>query len=148
MPRAPLVFERVLPATPEVVFQHWSDPDSLSRWMKPAETMRDARVEVDFRVGGRFRIAMQGEQEFVQRGEYLEIEPGRRIVFRWISEWMPPGEQETLVSVSLEAVGADQTRLVMVHEQLPDSDSYAGHEGGWNRILDGLNGHIDSSTET
>ena len=138
MPRSPLVLERTLKAPPEVVFRHWSDPESLSIWMRPEPTMSPAKVEVDFRVGGRFRITMMGEQEYVQHGEYLEIEPGRRIVFSWISEWMPPGEQETLLSLSLSPVGDNETRLLLVHESLPDSDSYDGHEGGWSRILDGF----------
>ena len=32
MARTPLVFERLLPAPPDVVFQHWSDPESLALW--------------------------------------------------------------------------------------------------------------------
>ena len=142
MARAPLVFERTLPATPDVVFRHWSDPDSLSVWMRPEPTMEAARVEVDFRVGGRFRITMVGEREYTQHGEYLEIEPDARIVFTWISEWMPPGEQETLVSVSLSPVGGDATRLLLVHESLPESNAYEGHEGGWTHILEDLTRHI------
>ncbi len=147
MARSPLVFERILPAPPEVVFHHWSDPASLSVWMRPEPSMDAAKVEVDFRVGGRFRIVMSGEQEYVQHGEYLEIDPGKRIVFSWISEWMPPGEQETLVSVSLSPVGDEETRLLLVHESLPDSDSYDGHEGGWNHILDVFTAHLHPGQE-
>lgn len=135
MPRAPLVLERILPAPPDVVFEHWSDPKSLAEWMKPGPEMRPAVVEVDFRVGGRFRIAMQGEAEYVVHGEYLDIEPDKRIVFVWNSEWMPEGEQRTLVSVSLEAQGEEETRLLLVHEELPDGNAYDGHEAGWSRIL-------------
>ncbi len=142
MARPPLVFERILPAPPDVVFRHWSDPEHLSKWMRPEPTMSEAKVEVDFRVGGHFRITMVGEQEYTQHGEYLEIEPDARIVFSWVSEWMPPGEQSTRVSVSLSPVGDSETRLELVHEALPDGDAYAGHEGGWNHILDDLAKHL------
>jgi uncharacterized protein YndB with AHSA1/START domain len=134
----PIVVERTMPATPNEVFEHWSDPESLAEWMRPSEGMRRASVDVDFRVGGKFRIVMHGEQDFAQHGEYLEIETDRRIVFTWISEWLPAEEQQTLVTVSLEPIGSDETRLLLVHESLPAGDAYQGHESGWARILAGL----------
>ena len=135
MARKPLVFERLLPAPPDVVFQHWSDPESLALWMQPEDGMRPASVTVDFRVGGHFEIVMHGARDFRQHGRYLEIEPARRIVMEWNSEWMPPGERETRLTVTFEPVGEEQTRLVLTHDELPDGDSYDGHEGGWTRIL-------------
>lgn len=144
MGRPPIVIERRMPATPHEVFEHWSDPESLAEWMRPGEGMKRASVELDFRVGGKFRIVMHGQEDFVQHGEYLEIEADRRIVFSWISEWMPEDEQCTLVTVSLEPVGSDETRLLLVHESLPSGDAYQGHESGWARILAGLVGAIET----
>ena len=77
--RAPIVQERVLPAGPEAVFAAWSDADSLRQWMVPGDLER-AEAEVDFRVGGRFRIVMHGaERDYVQHGEYLAIEDGKTL---------------------------------------------------------------------
>jgi uncharacterized protein YndB with AHSA1/START domain len=133
-----IVVERLLPAPPEAVFAAWTDPADLGRWLVPGEMTR-ASVELDFRVGGRFRVAMHGEeQDYVQHGEYLEIDPPKRLVFTWVSEWMPEGEQHTRVSVSFEPVGADLTRLRLVHDQLPEGDGYEGHRGGWTSIVDKL----------
>ena len=67
-----LVIERILPATPSVVFEHWSDPESLSKWMLPDSGMTLATVEVDFRVGGRFEIVMHGDIDYRQHGHYLD----------------------------------------------------------------------------
>lgn len=90
--RAPIVQDRLLPASPEKVFEAWSDPEGLAAWMCPAPDMRRASVEIDFRVGGRFQILMHGtDQDYLQRGEYLEIEPPKRLVMTWISEWQPKG---------------------------------------------------------
>jgi uncharacterized protein YndB with AHSA1/START domain len=138
----PIVQERLLPAPPDVVFAAWSDPDSLAVWMCPGE-MRGATVEVDFRVGGRFRIAMHGaEQEFVQHGEYLEISPGKRLAFTWVSEWVDEPERHTRVSVSFEPGGEGETLLRLVHEELPVTETYDGHREGWASILEKLADHL------
>ena len=138
MTTAPIVVERVLPAPPHEVFAEWSDPASLSDWMRPERDMAPATVDLDFRVGGSFKIVMHGERDFSHHGEYLEIETDRRLVFTWVSEWLPPAERSTLVTVSLEPVGSDETRLLLVHERLPRGEAYAGHGDGWSNILDGL----------
>ncbi len=139
--RDPIVQVRLLPAPPEEVFEAWRDPESLRQWMRPAEGMGDATVELDFRVGGRFEIVMHGEQDYAQHGEYLEIDPPKRLVFRWVSEWMPEAERSTLVTVSLEPAADGQTRLRLVHEDL--TDAYDGHEQGWGRILDLLTRRLE-----
>src|SRR6185369_8573475 len=82
-----LVVRRVLPAPRERVFAAWLDPESLAQWMRP-DTVAATVVEVDPRVGGRFRIAMQrGDGEVEHRGEYLTIDPPRRLEFTWISAY-------------------------------------------------------------
>lgn len=139
--RKPIVQERILPVEPEEVFACWSDPDSLWTWMCPGE-IRSADVELDFRVGGRFRIVMHGEREYVQHGEYLAIEPPRRIVMTWVSEFVPSGEAGTRVSVSLEPAGEGQTCIVLVHDELPLGKTYDGHEQGWADILRKLGEHL------
>ena len=128
--------ERVIAAEPERVFAAWSDPESLAHWMCPGE-MNGATAEVDFRVGGHYRLVMHGEQDYVHTGRYLEIEPSKKIVFEWNSEWIPPEESRTLVSVRFEASGGG-TRVILDHEQLPDTDTYDGHEQGWVSILEKL----------
>ena len=136
MARTPIVQERVFDAAPEDVFAAWSEPDRLSDWMRPGPDMKEADVEIDFRVGGSFRIVMHGaEQDFVHHGEYLEIDRPRRLVLSWVSEWMPPGEEETRVTVELAPVDGGRTHLRLTHDRLPESNVYAGHRDGWQRIL-------------
>jgi uncharacterized protein YndB with AHSA1/START domain len=59
MPPPTIVLRRVLPASPDVVFDAWSRPEALKRWMSPYEGV-DTDVQMDFRVGGRFRLSMRG----------------------------------------------------------------------------------------
>ena len=131
--REPIVVERVIRASPERVFAAFADPKSLATWMCPAEDITRASVELDFRVGGRFRIVMHGERDYAQHGEYLAIEPGKRLQMTWISEWMPD-DVTTRVTVYFEPEG-DATRVRLVHDELPAGDAYEGHAAGWARIL-------------
>jgi uncharacterized protein YndB with AHSA1/START domain len=140
---APIVQERILAATPEEVFAAWSDPAGLRVWMCPAADMTHASVELDFRVGGRFRIVMHGSGDYAHHGEYLLIDPPHRLVFTWISEWMAPAVAATRVSVSIAPAGPDATRLTLVHEEIPDGDAYQGHPEGWATILGKLANHLD-----
>ncbi|MBW2397027.1 MAG: SRPBCC domain-containing protein [Deltaproteobacteria bacterium] len=56
--------------------------------------------------------------------------------FTWVSDFIADAEAHTRVTVTLEPAGPGQTRLHLEHDELPDSDTYAGHEAGWARILD------------
>lgn len=142
--RDPIVVERLLPAPPEDVFAAWSDPESLSTWLCPGD-MERATVEVDFRVGGAFRVVMHGaERDYAQHGEYLEIDAPKRLVFTWVSDWVAPEEARTVVTVSLEPADRDRTRLLLVHEELPDTGTYDGHAQGWTSIVDKLAARLAS----
>jgi uncharacterized protein YndB with AHSA1/START domain len=131
----PIVVERVIRARPERVFAAFSDAKSMAVWMCPGEDMTHASVELDFRVGGRFRIVMHGaERDYTQHGEYLAIEANERIQMTWISEFVPEVDQSTRVTVHFEPAG-DATRVRLVHDELPANDTYQGHTDGWSTIL-------------
>jgi len=134
-----IVVERTIAAPIEEVFDAWSDPRGMAKWMCPSPDMKPATVKLDFEVGGRFYITMHGrEQDFVHEGEYLAIERPHRLLFSWVSHFMPEGERDTRVEVRLRADSAGHCRLTLTHEGLPDSDAYAGHVDGWAEILRGL----------
>ncbi len=104
-------------------------------------------VELDFRVGGRFRVVMHGEKDYVHVGQYLVIEPHSRLCFTWISEFLPEAVAATRVDVTFEAVGRNRTRLRPVHEMLPDHPAYGRHPQGWARILSTLETYLEGAPE-
>jgi uncharacterized protein YndB with AHSA1/START domain len=64
-------------------------------------------------------------------GEFVELEPDRRVVFTW--GWVghpevPPGS--TIVEIDLVAEGAG-TRLTLTHRGLPPEE-VAIHAAGWD----------------
>ena len=136
-PKGPVLrVVRRLPASPEEVFDAWLDADSLREWMCPG-TIQVSVVEVDPRVGGRFRIVM-GSTEHT--GEYRELRRPDRLAFTWISEHTL--DRETLVTVELRAIGRE-TELTLTHEQLPDDEARLKHERGWTGIVEKLAAHLE-----
>lgn len=143
--RDPIVVERLIAASVEDVFAAWEDPDSMGAWMCPAESISHASVETDFRVGGSFQIVMHGDEgEYPQRGEYLEIDPPRRLRFTWVTPWAPEDEQNTEVTVSLEPAGEGKTRLRLVHELI--TTWYDNHEQGWAMIVAKCDARLSGGT--
>ena len=57
-PTKQLVIERILKASPERVFDAFTDPEQLMKWWWPNGFTCPA-AEVDLRVGGRYRLAME-----------------------------------------------------------------------------------------
>jgi uncharacterized protein YndB with AHSA1/START domain len=87
------------------------------------------------RVGGALCVVMVGEDMRIEhRGEYLEIDPPRRLVFTWESVYTGGA---SLVTVTFDPDASDATRVVIVHSRLAP-DAAASHAGGWTAILDRL----------
>ncbi len=138
-PRPILCVRRLLPATPQEVFEAWTDPASMYEWMCP-ESIILAEVQLDVQLGGRFRIVMHSEKgDLVHSGEYREIRPPSKLVFTWRS--LGTHEKETLVSVELYPRG-DETELVLTHEWLPDEVALENHTQGWRSIMERLHAHL------
>lgn len=110
--------------------------------MSPVGTVE---AEVDLRVGGTIRILMKGQgMEIEHQGIYIEIEPPRRLVFTWRSQFT--GTEPSIVTVELEPDGADATRLHLVHRRLPEA-STESHRGGWAAMLDRLGTRLREAAE-
>jgi uncharacterized protein YndB with AHSA1/START domain len=128
-----LVVRRVLPVERERVFAAWLDPASLATWMRPGETTRTL-VQLDPRVGGRFRILMEqaeGGCGYEHHGEYLAIEPPSLLSFTWISA--ATDLRPTVVTVELHERDGG-TELVLTHRRLPAARVDA-HRMGWTDIV-------------
>lgn len=121
-----LTREITVAAPPETVFPYFTDPERMVRWM-------GTEAELDARPGGAYRILVAGAHPAV--GEFVELDPPRRVVFTWgwESEQMPVPPGSTTVEVTLTPEG-DGTRLVLVHRDLP-ADAVASHDHGWEHYV-------------
>ena len=71
-----------LPATPDEVYDAWTDPQSIAQWMVPGPGMSSKAPKMDVRVGGKFHIDMTGHGQTIPHdGEYLRLDRPRTIEF-------------------------------------------------------------------
>jgi len=134
-----LEIKRLINAPRDRVYAAWTDLAQLKLWFGP-ENVQTRDLIADARVGGKFRwdlINSEGE-EMTCRGEYRELQPGKKIVFTW--QWEDDEDWEDNISVvTVELDDADGgTELRLSHEQLPNEESRNGHTEGWNSALDKL----------
>jgi uncharacterized protein YndB with AHSA1/START domain len=134
--------ERVLGARPERIFAAWTDPELLRRWWAAQADWTTPEATTDVRVGGRYRLSMQDPTGATRTvfGEYLEVDPPRRLVYTW--QWephpeMPTESNVTVVTVEFVAEGSG-TRVVLEQRGFVDEADRDRHEHGWGQCLDNL----------
>lgn len=143
-----LVIERTVTAPPARVFDAFTDPEQLVRWWWPNGFTCPA-AEVDLRVGGSYRIAMQwpdafpAESQFSHHmgGEYYEIDRPRRLVMSGRAVNEEQGELfATLIEVTFDEHdgGTALTMKQSYFEPMPPPEAMAGAQQGWTEQLDKL----------
>ena len=127
------VVARVLPATPQEVFDEWVDADAFAEWMCPRPA-RPIRVEVDARVGGKLLIDIEdGDARFFVTGTYLQVAAPHVLQFTWsCTTWNDP-TIESVVTVTLAPHGESETLMTIHHALLPP-EVVVDHERGWTLI--------------
>jgi uncharacterized protein YndB with AHSA1/START domain len=121
-----LVKEIWIDASPEKVFPYLVEPELLTTWIGE-ETWNDPRP------GGLFRLKFDSEN--VVRGEFVEVDPPRRVVYTWGSEVrdsLPAGS--TTVAFDLEPENGG-TRVRLQHSDLPTENEVEQHTKGWDYFL-------------
>jgi len=123
-------------ATAEEIFELWTKPDLMARWMSPFPGAVDCKASSDLRPGGAFSLVMTSQDASREVfGTYVQIDRPRKLVFTWVGPLT--NNVNTLVTVELTPSG-DETDLVLTHERLPTSAIVEGHTRGWGHILDHL----------
>jgi uncharacterized protein YndB with AHSA1/START domain len=112
-------------APPEAVFEYFTDPSKLARWMGSQATL-------DPRPGGVCRFDVNGSKMI---GEYVQVDFPWRLVFTWGWEarLFEVGEQSTCVEVSFTPDG-EGTVVRLTHARLPQG-AVAFHGAGWRHYL-------------
>lgn len=138
-----LTIRRTFSAPVARVYDAWTHVDAMRRWLGPGD-ITIAELDVDFRIGGTYRVVMlrpDGER-FIVGGSYREIVARERLVYTWRwEEDRPEDEFDTLVTVEFLDRG-ESTEIVLTHELLKSEESRAAHEGGWNATLDKFEAYL------
>jgi uncharacterized protein YndB with AHSA1/START domain len=136
-----ILITREFDAPRHLVYRAWTTPELVKRWWsgRQGET---TTVEIDLRVGGRWRYVMvaAGGVEVAFHGEYQEIVPNERIVTTEVFE-VPgaPEDQGVLNVVTFTEVGGRTvlTLLVQAHsKQERDMIMASGMEVGMQQQLE------------
>jgi len=80
-----LEIRRRLKAGAEQIFDLWTKPDLMVRWMSPFPGAVDCKASSDLRPGGTFSLVMSSAEASREVfGTYVEIDRPRKLVFTWI----------------------------------------------------------------
>jgi uncharacterized protein YndB with AHSA1/START domain len=128
-----ITVEDVLPHAPAAVWKALTTAELITRWLMP----NDFALEVGRRF--QFRSAPMGDWNGIVDCEILEVEPMRRLAYRW-QGGSGAGTLDTIVTWTLTPVEAG-TRLKMVHSgfRLPGNrNAYDAMSPGWGHVLQGI----------
>ncbi|MEX2024909.1 MAG: SRPBCC family protein [Thermoleophilaceae bacterium] len=133
-----ILIVRELDAPADLVYRAWTTPELIERWWH-AKRGRITSVEVDLRVGGRWRYAMvaDGGMDVAFHGEYREIVPGERIVSTEVYEAVP--DVEAVNTVTFEDVdGRTRVTILVEHPSRESRDMHveSGMEDGLQDAMD------------
>jgi uncharacterized protein YndB with AHSA1/START domain len=132
---------------PERVFAALTT-EEVTKWWGSDEDYRTTEWTADVKVGGSWRANGRDANgaPFTVGGEYLEVDPPRKIVQTWVAPW--DGGNVTTLTYLLEATEGG-TRVTLRHEGFADRvDSCRNHTRGWERVLGWLDGHFVPREET
>ena len=133
-----LEIERVLPASRDVVFAAFTDPQELAKWWGP-EGFTIPSLEFFPRVGEHYRIEMQPPEgdSFHLTGEFREVDPPERLAFTFVWEPADPDDVETLVTLAFRDLG-ESTEVQLTQGRFKTEERRALHRDGWGDSLDKL----------
>jgi uncharacterized protein YndB with AHSA1/START domain len=111
-----ILVTREFDAPKHLVYKAWTTPELVARWwIARRGTARE--MEIDLRVGGRWRYVMDTDNgmEVAFHGEYREIVPNERIVSTEIFEGapLPPEELEASATVNTATFTEEDGRTTL-----------------------------------
>jgi uncharacterized protein YndB with AHSA1/START domain len=139
-----LRIERTFDASVEEVFDAWTSAEVLKRWFHSGLDWDTPTAEVDFRVGGKVRVAMLEPDgtEHAMGGEYTLIERPHRLALTWtFDDW--PEKQQTIELEFTERGG--RTTVVMTNGGIATETHRDDQRWGWDGCFDSLERALTAS---
>jgi uncharacterized protein YndB with AHSA1/START domain len=96
-------------------------------------------VELDLTVGGRMRLVTQSPdgEDYGGRGEFVEIDPPRRLTYIWRWDDEPDADPQ-VVEINFFETDDGSTSVVLTNKGLRDEASMDDHRDGWRLSFDNL----------
>ncbi|RVP06529.1 ATPase [Sinorhizobium meliloti] len=129
----------------DAVFAAWSREEAQRAWSDPGEGWELSFDQFQFAVGETdiCRFGPAGGQQYINENRYLEIEPGKRIVY---STSLSSDGRLTFagtVAVTFEETDSG-TRMRLIEQGLyfDGQDDVEGHRSGWESMLGALGKYL------
>lgn len=139
-----IVMKRVFDAPRKLVFEAWTNPEHVSRWMLGPSGWTMPVCEIDLRPGGAWHFVWQHSkgEKMEMRGVYREIVPPERLVATesWGGDWPETVNTLTLAEEDGKTT-ITQTMLfpsVEARDRAAKSGMEEGVEPSFNRLADVL----------
>jgi uncharacterized protein YndB with AHSA1/START domain len=134
-----IVITREFDAPKHLVYRAWTTPELVRRWWSGHRGVMTV-AEIDLRVGGAWRYAMnaEGGYEVAFHGEFREIVPNERVVSTEIFEGAP-GSGAAVNTVTFDERGGRTTVTVVMQlpsKEVRDMIIESGMEGGMQEGMD------------
>ena len=138
-----LVVSCVIDASPDKVFQTWTDPSKFGDWWGP-HGMTTPVVEMDLRPGGIFRTLMRDPtgNEYPNSGFFVEVVPPQRLVFtdKLDAGGRPSPEAFMVATHAFEDLGGGRTKYTATAGHFSrdkrDQHEQMGFHKGWGEMLE------------
>jgi uncharacterized protein YndB with AHSA1/START domain len=135
-----ILIARSFDASREMVWRTWTSPELVRRWWH-ANRGEIVSIEIDLRVGGRWRYVMtacSGGHEVAFHGNYVEIVPCERLVSTEVYEAFPQGRAQTTLTLSETPGGGTDLEILVRHTRKEHRDMHiqSGMESGLQDALD------------
>lgn len=138
-------FTRLLDAPADTLYRLWLDPNHLSEWFCP-KPWKVTRAKIEPRPGGAFTVTMEGPngETSDMPGQYLELVPGRKIVFTdaFSGDWQTKDGAPFMVGIVEFAPESGKTRYTCTvrhwTEEARRQHEEMGFRRGWEAVADQL----------
>jgi uncharacterized protein YndB with AHSA1/START domain len=137
-----LAMTRVFDAPRSMVFDAWTKPELLRRWLGVFGSWTFAVCEVDLRVGGKYRFVWRGKDgnEMVMGGVYREIVRPERIVCteKFDDPWYEGDAIDTTIFVERAGKTTMTTTVLYGSKEIRDAVLKSPMESGVAKSYDKL----------
>ena len=147
-----LEIQRIVGASPEAVFEQFTQVDKLKKWWGPRSGKVDwttPSVEISPETGGLFRacICSPDGQDYWARGNFIKVEKPDQLIFThgW-EENQGLNPEVKRMRINLSSFG-DQTRVRMRIDGYTSECSRDSEVEGWHQCLDRLVEHIQKTDD-
>lgn len=128
-------------APPERVFKAWTEEALAQLWLFTSKESEFNKTDIDARPGGQWQITdRRAGTNYTGSGEYLDVDPPRRLVFTFGMAQFSPNYDVITVELEEEEGG---TRMTFIQEGTGIADELkkvpvgekSGSEEGWNLMF-------------